>query len=268
MAWIGCRRLLLREPERQATELPVVRHACTLAQKLFQLFVSCVAFCTLVLGLWFRKRSLVLGGQKLSKDGGTPLDHLQLAAAATLTAEAFQGRIYKAIVQMTINATPCWLFERNYWLRLDSQSGYCVFEGEDLVMFYMLEKPDLPRLSLWDMICAGLPAGYVLHGPGAMRRLLETKAWFEMKEREVLGDRAGTVARLERVTVTPGRQGQGVGSAALRSALREADLRGLAVVLGTQEMERALLSPWLRGHLDDECPLGGGTKLMMLRAHT
>lgn len=203
-----------------------------------------------------------------------PLTTCNLAAAATLTAEAFQGTpSYKAIVpdDHKRNAFLRWLFERNYWLRLDSQSGYCVFEGEDLVMFYMLEKPDLPRLSLWDMICAGLPAGYVLHGPGAMRRLLETKAWFEMKEREVLGDRAGTVARLERVTVTPGRQGQGVGSAALRSALREADLQGLAVVLGTQEERNVRFYRRLGFEVisDDECPLGGGYRnWMMLREPT
>ena len=35
---------------------------------------------------------------------------------------------------------------------------------------------------------------------------VQSKAWFEAREREVLGDRAGSVARLERVAVLPSRQ--------------------------------------------------------------
>ena len=200
-----------------------------------------------------------------------PLTPNDLAAAASLTSHAFfSSPSYKAIVpdDQQRGAFLQWLFERNYWLRLGSHSGYCVFDREELVMFFMLEMPDLPRLSLWDMLRAGLAMGFLLHGVGAMRRLLETKAWFEAREREALGERAGTVARIERVTVLPDRQGQGVGSAALRAALREADEMGLAVFLATQEERNVRFYARLGFEVivDEVCPIGEGYRSwMMLR---
>ena len=135
-------------------------------------------------------------------------------------------------------------------------------------MFYMLEKPSLRRLSLWEMLRAGLALGYLYHGFAAMARMLETKAWFETREREVLGDRAGTVARLERVTVLSERQGRGIGSAALRAALQESDELGLAVFLGTQEERNVQFYRRLGFEViaDEMCPLGDGYRnWMMLR---
>ena len=161
-----------------------------------------------------------------------------------------------------------WLFERNFWLRLGSESAYCVFDDDELVMFFMLEMPDLPRLTLWEMLRAGLGAGYFIHGVGSMRRLLATKTWFETREREVLGERAGTVARLERVTVLPDRQGRGIGSAALCVALQRTDKLGLAVFLCTQEERNVRFYSRLGFEViaDERCPFGDGYRnWMMLR---
>jgi GNAT superfamily N-acetyltransferase len=200
-----------------------------------------------------------------------PLTITHLAAAASLTSQAFlNSPPFKAMVpDLSRRATFLpWLFERNFWLRLGLQSAYCVFQGDELVMFYMFEKPGLPRLTCVEMLRAGLALGYVVHGVAAMRRLLETKAWFEAWERKVLGERAGAVARFERVTVLPARQGQGVGTAALRVALQEADDLGLAVYLCTQEERNVRFYRRLGFEVvaDEHCPLGdeGGFRNWLL----
>ena len=82
-------------------------------------------------------------------------------------------------------------------------------------------------------LSAGLAAGFWMHGIGSMRRLLATKAWFEAKEREALGERAGTVARLERVTVLP-----------------FADAMG---GLTAEEIHEQLVTPYFRGG-DEDAP--------------
>ena len=210
-----------------------------------------------------------------------PLRERELGLAVAVTSEAFGNS--PAYTQM--QADPArragflrWLFERNYWLRLDAGSGRCVFDRvsdgnadgsePELVMFFMLERPGLPRLTTWDMLRAGLLAGFVTQGVGPMMKLLETKAWFEAQEREALGARAGTVARLERVTVLPSRQGRGVGSAALRAALRKTDALGLAVFLATQEERNVRFYKRLGFAViaDTVCPIGAGYRnWMMLR---
>ena len=186
-----------------------------------------------------------------------------LADAALLTSQAFQtAPAYVAMVPDPSRRAAFlrWLFERNFWLRLGSESAHCVFDDHELIMVFMLEVPSLPRLSLWAMLRAGLAAGYLIHGFGPMRRLLATKAWFEAKEREALGERFGTVARLERVTVLPCRQGHGVGSAALRAALQRTDALSLAVVLSTQEERNVRFYRRLGfGVIAEEgCPCGDG----------
>ena len=85
---------------------------------------------------------------------------------------------------------------------------------------------------------------------------------------EVLGDRAGKVARLERVTVLPARQGQGIGSRALAEAMGCADSESLAVVLFTQEARNVIFYRRLGFEVIAEkvCPIGGGYhNWMMMR---
>ena len=86
------------------------------------------------------------------------------------------------------------------------------------MMCFSLEKPGAGQVTTWDMLRAGLLLGVLVHGLATTRRLVQTKAWFEERERSLLGERAGSVASLERVAVLPSRQGRGVGSAALASA--------------------------------------------------
>jgi len=135
-------------------------------------------------------------------------------------------------------------------------------------MFFSLEKPGARQVTTWDMLRAGLLLGVLVHGLAITRRLVQTKAWFEERERALLGERAGSVARLERVAVLPSRQGRGVGSAALASALQEMDALGLAVFLATQE-ERNLTFYRRLGFAviaDEICPIGATYRCwMMLR---
>ena len=96
------------------------------------------------------------------------------------------------------------------------------------------------------------------------RRLLATKDWFEAWEAEVLGDRR--CARLERMTVLPARQGQGVGSRALREVMTEADAEGLAIVLYTQEARNLTFYGRLGFEVvaEKECPVGAGYRNRMM----
>ena len=223
-----------------------------------------------------------------------PLSDRSLAEAATLTSHAFRNTpSYQEIVPdpELRSGFLLWLFERNLWLRTGSDSARCVFdkkagssgagggggggaeeqekpEEQELVMFFMLEKPGLKQLTTWDMLRAGLLSGFFVHGVPAMRRMVESKDWFQAREREVLGARAGTVARLERVAVLPSRQGQGVGSSILATALKEMDELGLAVFLATQEERNVVFYRRLGFEViaDEVCPIGGSYRSwMMLR---
>ena len=71
-----------------------------------------------------------------------PLTMEHLANAASLTSQAFQSTpSYREIVPNPSQRAAFlpWLFERNFWLRLGSESAYCVFDDDELVMFFMLE---------------------------------------------------------------------------------------------------------------------------------
>ena len=97
-----------------------------------------------------------------------------------------------------------------------------------------------------------------------MRRLLATKDYFEASERRVLGARAGKVSRLNRLTVLPARQGQGVGSTALAAALRDVDA---PVMLETQDARNVAFYERLGFAVVDEdtCPIGEYHTWSMLR---
>ena len=153
-----------------------------------------------------------------------------------------------------------WLFEKNFSLRLDDDCGRCTYDGDTLISFFMFVKPDVRHPTFCDMIKAGLILGLWSYGYSAVQRLLSTKIWFEEKEEEVLGDRAGTMIRVERMTVLPSYQGKGVGSHALRAALRESDELGIPCILGTQEERNVTFYSRLGFEVVDEshCPIGRG----------
>ena len=163
-----------------------------------------------------------------------PLSESSLGEAVSLLSHAFKETpSYQEIAAdpKRTQSFLAWLFERDLWLKLRTGAPRCVFEstsggggggggeeGQKLVMFFSLEKPGARQVTTWDMLRAGLLLGVLVHGLAITRRLVQTKAWFEERESALLGERAGSVARLERVAVLPSRQGRGVGSAALASA--------------------------------------------------
>ena len=203
------------------------------------------------------------------------LSEEDLPVAASLAAKAFaDSPPYVEILPGDKNRNGAregflaWMFERNFLLRLDDECFRCTYDGDKLVSFFLFIKPGLRHPSFWDMLRVGLLTGLFSYGLGVFRRLLVTKSWFEDKEREVLGERSGTMVRLERMTVLPEYQGKGIGTHALSSALEEADEGGLSVVLATQERRNVAFYKRLGFKVVDErhVDIGKGyTSWMMVR---
>ena len=158
-----------------------------------------------------------------------------------------------------------WLFERNFWIRLNTDCCRCVYEGDELVAFFMFVKPKVPHPSLWDMLTAGLIGGLFTYGLSLVQRLLATKNWFEAREKIIFGERE--TIRLERVVVLPSCQGRGVGTRMLRVALEEADRLNLPVVLATQEERNVTFYKRLGFKVMDlsACEHGGYKNWTMMR---
>ena len=170
-----------------------------------------------------------------------PRDRLDEAAA--LAADAFAASPSYATIapgaEVQRTSFLRWLFERNFMLRVETTDACrATFEvrddgREELVAFFMFVKPNVPDPSLWEVLRFMLPAVFS-YDAGTLYRLYQSKVWFEKKERDVLGARAGTAIRLERMAVDPSCQGRGVGSRALGAALLEADQLNAPCVLATQ----------------------------------
>ena len=193
-----------------------------------------------------------------------------LLEATTLAASAFQSTPSYAYMVPDDSGRSTflrWLFERNFWLRLQTDCCRCTYDEAtgDLISFFMFVKPSVPHPSLMDNLRAGLVGGAFIHGFGAVRRLLQTKSWFEVKQEEVLGSREAI--SLERMVVLPAYQGKGVGSRALSESLKEADALRLPCVLATQEERNVVFYGRLGFKVVDEsvCDLGGYTNWMMVR---
>lgn len=134
-----------------------------------------------------------------------------------------------------------WFMERNFWLRLRTRCNRAFFVGGELRGFFMFVTPDVPDVGLLDMLRAGMLMVPILFGFGVLARLLGLKAETEVEIAEItehvkarLGPQA-KLCQLERMCVTPAAQGRGFGSRCLQTALDEADARGWAVALTTQE---------------------------------
>ncbi|KAL9183106.1 hypothetical protein ACHAXT_004893 [Thalassiosira profunda] len=160
-----------------------------------------------------------------------------------------------------------WLFLRNFSLRLGTPALRSVFEKDGrLVAFFMFVPPDVEDVSLWDMLRSGILAAPVLFGLGLFRRLLSSKDKYESHEHEVLTEHGiSRVYKLERMAVRPDMQGKGVGSAALRQALCEADEAGLPVLLTTQEERNVRFYSRLGFKVAKESFFGGCNNWSMLR---
>ena len=209
-----------------------------------------------------------------------PLLKDDLAAAVSLSAAAFQNTSSYAAIVPDDDARKqflAWLFERNYQFALEhgvarvvecdvQRRGYASLNvRREIVGFYLFERPGTPSPSLLVLVRWGFLGFPFRFGLGATARLLRLKSWFEAKEREIVGDRE--IAKLERVTVLPARQGRGVGSAALAAAMREADAEKLAVLLFTQEERNVRFYARLGFEVvaDEICPVGDFRNWAMIR---
>ena len=104
----------------------------------------------------------------------------------------------------------------------------------------MFVSPDTPDVSLWDMIRAGMLKGLFHFGLGVVKRLVTIKNEYELTEDIVLKkNEYKPIYRLERMVVHPDHQGKGIGSCALKCALKDADDKDLQVMLSTQEERNA-----------------------------
>ena len=209
-----------------------------------------------------------------------PLLKDDLAAAVSLSAAAFQNTSSYAAIVPDDDARKqflAWLFERNYQFALEhgvarvvecdvQRRGYASLNvRREIVGFYLFERPGTPSPSLLVLVRWGFLGFPFRFGLGATARLLRLKSWFEAKEREIVGDRA--IAKLERVTVLPARQGRGVGSVALAAAMSEADAEKLAVLLFTQEERNVRFYARLGFEVvaDEICPVGDFRNWAMIR---
>ena len=209
-----------------------------------------------------------------------PLLKDDLAAAVSLSAAAFQNTSSYAAIVPDDDARKqflAWLFERNYQFALEhgvarvvecdvQRRGYASLNvRREIVGFYLFERPGTPSPSLLVLVRWGFLGFPFRFGLGATARLLRLKSWFEAKEREIVGDRA--IAKLERVTVLPARQGRGVGSVALAAAMSEADAEKLAVLLFTQEERNVRFYAKLGFEVvaDEICPVGDFRNWAMIR---
>lgn len=199
-----------------------------------------------------------------------PLTEAHMPAAVALAAAAFADSI--AYVSICPDADRRrafleWLFTAN--ARRGMEHGYarCVVDDDNegaVICFFLLEPPGIPQLSTWDLVRAGLLGAAWRFGLASTRRLVRTKEYFEESERRVLGNRAGSVMRLNRLTVLPARQGQGVGSKALAEALRGVDA---PVMLETQDARNVSFYERLGFAVvaEDTCPIGDYHTWSMLR---
>ena len=197
-----------------------------------------------------------------------PLLQNDLAAAVSLSAAAFQNTSSYAAIVPDDDARKqflAWLFERNYQFALEHGVARVVEDDGEIIGFYLFERPNTPTPTLLVLVRWGFLGFPFRFGLGATARLLRLKSWFEAKEREIVGDRK--IAKLERVTVLPARQGRGVGSAALAAAMREADAEKLAVLLFTQEERNVRFYARLGFEVvaDETCPVGDFRNWAMVR---
>ena len=155
-----------------------------------------------------------------------PLLQNDLAAAVSLSAAAFQNTSSYAAIVPDDDARQqflAWLFERNYQFALEHGVARVVEDDGEIIGFYLFERPNTPTPTLLVLVRWGFLGFPFRFGVGATARLLRLKSWFEAKEREIVGDRK--IAKLERVTVLPARQGRGVAGGRDHLVVRRRGLR-------------------------------------------
>mmetsp|Transcript_12661 Transcript_12661/g.24724 ORF Transcript_12661/g.24724 Transcript_12661/m.24724 type:complete len:241 (-) Transcript_12661:79-801(-) len=184
--------------------------------------------------------------QKLTVKRLAPDDPSAMKQAASVMAKAFvRSPVYRYIWGDDDDDAGRenflrFVFERNILLR--PQCCRCVtVDSEDskdpgqLVCSFMFIDPEVAPPSLWEMMSVGLLTIPFRFGLSPMLRLLECANWYGQAKNAVLGVERKAL-QLERMTVLPAFQGQGIGSRSLKVVLEEeAKARKLPVFLATQE---------------------------------
>jgi GNAT superfamily N-acetyltransferase len=166
-------------------------------------------------------------------------DAAELAAAAFVDSPVY-AYIFEHMATSERQLALAWLFERNITLRLPLGAANCAFGSaskagnSEIVCFFLMEPPDAPEISAITMLLNGILQFPFRFGFRAFSRLLSVKAWYERRERELLGAHRSRFCSLERMVVRPGIQGLGVGSLCLSAAIERASDTGLGVLLSTQ----------------------------------
>lgn len=197
----------------------------------------------------------------------------RIEEAAALAAAAFDDSpIYNVICDPSCEpefrqSFLQWLFEHNFRQRIGTDVNRCVLDSNgELVAFFMFVSPDTPDISLWDMICAGMLTGIFKFGLGVVKRLVTIKNEYELTEDMVMKNNGHKpIYRLERMVVHPDHQGKGIGSIALKHALKDADDK---VMLSTQEERNVRFYERLGFKVVQQTILAGHTNWIMIRNRT
>ena len=155
-----------------------------------------------------------------------------LPLAAGVTAAAFsESPFYSYIFSGAASkeAALTWLFERNFRMRANQGVLQGAFDAENkLLGCFMLVSEEAPSPGLWQMLRHGLLEMPFRFGLASVRRMLSVME-FTDGSLEHLKQQHPKHFLLERMVVLPDCQGQGVGTAALTAALKEADALGRTV---------------------------------------
>lgn len=130
------------------------------------------------------------------------------------------------------------LFKKNYLMmqnKCPDAMHYTFGDNGELDCFFMLVPNDAAHFSLCEKINGGLLELPFYYGYSSMQRLLKVSDFADDTEKELMAEYPRFLC-VQRMVVTPSKQGQGIGSRCLKKALEEvADREQLPVVLGTQD---------------------------------
>jgi ribosomal protein S18 acetylase RimI-like enzyme len=167
-----------------------------------------------------------------------------MAAAALLNSPSF-AYMFEELDDTQRLAALTWLFAQTIKLRFETGSPRCAFyrqpgQPPEIACFFMLQPPNVSDISNWDLITHGMLLFPFKYGFTAFRRLLELMEYHDKDSKSFFESRASVgdfteFCSLERMAVKPSFQGCGIGSACLKTALNEAEMKGYGVLLSTQE---------------------------------
>lgn len=107
-------------------------------------------------------------------------------------------------------------------------------DGNSLECFFMLVPSNGAQFTLYEKVVMGGILEFVYrNGVSLVLRLIKASDFYDGIQNELMGNRK--YFSLQRMVVSPDKQGQGIGSKCLAKALKIADAAKLPVVLSTQD---------------------------------